>query len=556
MSKANTGKVSKPRYIFITGGVVSSLGKGLASASLGALLQARGYKVRLRKLDPYLNVDPGTMSPYQHGECYVTDDGAETDLDLGHYERFTGVSAHQSDNITTGRIYSNIIEKERRGDYLGATVQVIPHVTDELKNFVLSDARADDGKDVDFVLCEVGGTVGDIEGLPFFEALRQLGQELGREQVLFMHVTLLPYIAAAGEVKTKPTQHSVKELRSIGIQPDILLCRADREISKGDIRKIALFCNVRESAVIQGLDAQSIYDVPLAYHEEGLDSEVLRHFDMKSRKRIDLRRWRKISETLHNPDGDVNIAVVGKYTVLPDAYKSITEALVHGGIANKVKVNIKWIESEEFSKSGSEVLAGMDGILVPGGFGERGAEGKIQAVTYARENNVPYFGICFGMQMAVIEAARNLADIDEASSTEFGPTSEPIVGLMTEWVKGNEKQTRDASTDLGGTMRLGAYPAVLDKGSLVAKMYGKRNIEERHRHRYEVNNTYIDRLEEVGVKFSGMSPDGVLPEIVEISDHPWFIGVQYHPELKSRPFAPHPLFAGFVAAALKQSRLV
>ena len=552
MSKANTGKVSKPRYIFITGGVVSSLGKGLASASLGALLQARGYKVRLRKLDPYLNVDPGTMSPYQHGECYVTDDGAEADLDLGHYERFTGVSAHQSDNITTGRIYSNIIEKERRGDYLGATVQVIPHVTDELKNFVLSDA----GEDVDFVLCEVGGTVGDIEGLPFFEALRQLGQELGREQVLFMHVTLLPYIAAAGEVKTKPTQHSVKELRSIGIQPDILLCRADREISKGDIRKIALFCNVRESAVIQGLDARSIYDVPLAYHGEGLDSEVLRHFAMESRKRINLRRWRKISETLHNPDGEVNIAVVGKYTVLPDAYKSITEALVHGGIANKVKVNIKWIESEEFSKSGSDVLSGMDGILVPGGFGERGAEGKIQAVTYARENNVPYFGICFGMQMAVIEAARNLAGIGEASSTEFGKTDEPIVGLMTEWVKGNEKHTRDENTDLGGTMRLGAYPAVLDKDSLVAKMYGKRNIEERHRHRYEVNNAYIDRLEEVGVKFSGMSPDGILPEIVEIPDHPWFIGVQYHPELKSRPFAPHPLFAGFVAAALKQSRLV
>ncbi len=543
---------TKPRYIFITGGVVSSLGKGLASAALGALLQARGYKVRLRKLDPYLNVDPGTMSPYQHGECYVTDDGAETDLDLGHYERFTGVSAHQSDNITTGRIYSNIIEKERRGDYLGATVQVIPHVTDELKNFVLSDA----GENVDFVLCEVGGTVGDIEGLPFFEALRQLGQELGRAQVLFMHVTLLPYIAAAGEVKTKPTQHSVKELRSIGIQPDILLCRADREISKGDIRKIALFCNVRESAVIQGLDARSIYDVPLAYHAEGLDREVLFHFNMETRKRINLRRWRAISETLHNPDGEVNIAVVGKYTVLPDAYKSITEALVHGGIANKVKVNIKWVESEEFSKDGSGILTGMDGILVPGGFGERGSEGKIQAVTYARENNVPYFGICFGMQMAVIEAARNLAGIDAASSTEFGLTDEPIVGLMTEWLKGNEKLTRDESTDLGGTMRLGAYPAVLNKESLVAKLYGQTIIEERHRHRFEVNNAYIDRLEDVGVKFSGMSPDGVLPEIVEIPDHPWFIGVQYHPELKSRPFAPHPLFAGFVAAALNQSRLV
>jgi len=546
MSKRNN-----PRYIFITGGVVSSLGKGLASAALGALLQARGYKVRLRKLDPYLNVDPGTMSPYQHGECYVTDDGAETDLDLGHYERFTGVSAHQNDNITTGRVYSNIIEKERRGDYLGATVQVIPHVTNELKDFVLSDAG-----DVDFVLCEVGGTVGDIEGLPFFEALRQLGQELGRERVLFMHVTLLPYIATAGEVKTKPTQHSVKELRSIGIQPDILLCRADREISKSDIGKIALFCNVRESAVIQGLDARSIYDVPLAYHKEGLDSEVLRHFGMTSRRRVNLRRWRTISETLHNPDGEVNIAVIGKYTVLPDAYKSITEALVHGGIANKVKVNIKWIEAEAFSKSEDNVLAGIDGILVPGGFGERGAEGKIEAAKYARENGVPYFGICFGMQMAVIEAARNLAGISAASSTEFGPTDEPIIGLMTEWVKGNQKQIRDESSDMGGTMRLGAYPAVLVKGSLVAKMYGRLKIEERHRHRYEVNNAYTERLEAVGMKFSGMSPDGILPEIIEIPNHPWFIGVQYHPELKSRPFAPHPLFAGFIAAALKQSRLV
>ena len=542
-----------PRYIFITGGVVSSLGKGLASASLGALLQSRGYKVRLRKLDPYLNVDPGTMSPYQHGEVYVTDDGAETDLDLGHYERFTGVSAHQSDNITTGRIYSNIIEKERRGDYLGATVQVIPHVTNELKDFVLSDAG-----DVDFVLCEVGGTVGDIEGLPFFEALRQLGQELGREQVLFIHVTLLPYIAAAGEVKTKPTQHSVKELRSIGIQPDILLCRADRPISESDQRKIARFCNVRESAVIQGLDARSIYDVPLAYHNEGLDREVLRHFQIDPAPEADLSRWETVSNTLHNPDGEVQIAVIGKYTVLPDAYKSITEALVHGGIANQIKVKIKWLESEEFSNTedAAQALKGVHGVLVPGGFGERGSEGKIKAAQYARENNVPYFGICFGMQMAVVEAARNLAGIKEASSTEFGPTKEPIVGLMTEWVKGNEKQTRDESTDLGGTMRLGAYPAVLSEGSLVAEMYGTTNISERHRHRYEVNIDYKDRIEAVGLKFSGMSPDGILPEIVEISTHPWFIGVQYHPELKSRPFEPHPLFAGFVAAAMKQSRMV
>ena len=532
---------------------MSSLGKGLASASLGALLQSRGYKVRLRKLDPYLNVDPGTMSPYQHGEVYVTDDGAETDLDLGHYERFTGVSAHQSDNITTGRIYSNIIEKERRGDYLGATVQVIPHVTNELKDFVLSDAG-----DVDFVLCEVGGTVGDIEGLPFFEALRQLGQELGREQVLFIHVTLLPYIAAAGEVKTKPTQHSVKELRSIGIQPDILLCRADRPISESDQNKIARFCNVRESAVIQALDARSIYDVPLAYHNEGLDREVLRHFAIDPAPEADLSRWEEVSETLHNPDGEVNIAVIGKYTVLPDAYKSITEALVHGGIANQIKVSIKWLESEEFSNEAdaSQALEGVHGILVPGGFGERGSEGKIRAAQYARENSVPYFGICFGMQMAVVEAARNLAGIKNASSTEFGDTKEPVVGLMTEWVKGNQKQTRDEDTDLGGTMRLGAYPAVLSEGSLVAQMYGSHNISERHRHRYEVNVDYKDRIEAVGLKFSGMSPDGILPEIVEIPEHPWFIGVQYHPELKSRPFEPHPLFAGFVAAALKQSRMV
>ena len=543
--------MKQPRYIFITGGVVSSLGKGLASAALGALLQARGYKVRLRKLDPYLNVDPGTMSPYQHGEVYVTDDGAETDLDLGHYERFTGVSAAQSDNITTGRIYSQIIEKERRGDYLGATVQVIPHVTDALKNFVLSDAG-----DVDFVLCEVGGTVGDIEGLPFFEALRQLGQELGRNRVLFMHVTLLPWIAAAGELKTKPTQHSVKELRSIGIQPDILLCRADRRISESDIRKIALFCNVRESAVIQGLDAPSIYDVPLKYHEEGLDREVLRHFDLTPPKRINLRRWRRISAALHNPDGEVRIAVVGKYTVLPDAYKSITEALVHGGIANNVKVKIKWVEASEFEEREEDVLKGVHGILVPGGFGARGSEGKIEAARYARENKVPYFGICFGMQMAVIEAARNLAGIKDATSSEFGEEGTHLVGLMTEWVKGNERQIRDKDTDLGGTMRLGAYPAVLAKGSLVSKMYGRRRIEERHRHRYEVNNAYIEPLEKHGVKFSGLSPDGVLPEIVEIEDHPWFIGVQYHPELKSRPFDPHPLFAGFIKAALKQSRLV
>lgn len=542
----------QPRYIFITGGVVSSLGKGLASAALGALLQARGYNVRLRKLDPYLNVDPGTMSPYQHGEVYVTDDGAETDLDLGHYERFTGVSATQGDNITTGRIYSDIIAKERRGDYLGATVQVIPHVTNEIKDFVLSDAG-----DVDFVLCEVGGTVGDIEGLPFFEALRQLGQELPSGQCCFLHVTLLPYIAVAGEMKTKPTQHSVKELRSIGIQPDILLCRSEREIPKTERQKIARFCNVRESAVIQGLDARSIYAVPLAYHEEGLDREVLNHFGILTPPDADLSKWQEIDNTQSNPDGEVRIAVVGKYTVLPDAYKSITEALVHGGIANEVKVKILWIEAEDFETMEPEaVLRGAHGILVPGGFGERGTEGKIKAVQYAREKKIPYFGICLGMQMAVIEAARNLANMNSASSSEFGDEGENVVGLMTEWTRGNERFERTANTDLGGTMRLGAYPAVLAEGSLVAEAYGTNEISERHRHRYEVNIEYRQSLEDVGLRFSGVSPDGILPEIVEIPGHPWFVGVQFHPELKSRPFDPHPLFSGFIGAAVEQSRLV
>ena len=543
-----------PRYIFITGGVVSSLGKGLASAAIGALLQARGYKVRLRKLDPYLNVDPGTMSPYQHGEVFVTDDGAETDLDLGHYERFTDVSAAQADNITTGRIYKNIIEKERRGDYLGATVQVIPHVTNEIKDFVKSDA----GDGVDFVLCEVGGTVGDIEGLPFFEALRQLSQELPRNQTCFLHVTLMPYIAAAGEMKTKPTQHSVKELRSIGIQPDILLCRADRPISEGDRRKIGRFCNVRESAVIQGLDARSIYDVPLAYHHEGLDREVLAHFGIDDAPDADLTRWTDISHTLANPDGEVEIGVVGKYTVLPDAYKSLTEALVHGGIANNVKVKIKWLESDMFEGEGDVTaqLEGLHGVLVPGGFGYRGAEGKIRAAQFAREHKVPYFGICLGMQMAVVEAARNMAGIADATSTEFEVKGAPVVGVMTEWTKGNERLKREGKGDLGGTMRLGAYPAALKTGSQIAEIYGSQTIEERHRHRYEVNIEYKEKLEAAGLIFSGMSPDGVLPETIELPGHPWYIGVQYHPELKSRPFNPHPLFAGFVKAALDQSRLV
>ncbi len=540
------------RYIFITGGVVSSLGKGLASAALGALLQARGYSVRLRKLDPYLNVDPGTMSPYQHGEVFVTDDGAETDLDLGHYERFTGRSANQQDNITTGRLYQEIIAKERRGDYLGATVQVIPHVTDALKAFVL-----DGNEDYDFVLCEIGGTVGDIEGLPFFEAIRQLGNDLPRGDCIYLHLTLLPYIPAAGELKTKPTQHSVKELRSIGIQPDILLCRADREIPANERRKIALFCNVRPTAVVQALDVSSIYQVPLAYHNEGLDNEVLAAFGIDDAPAPDLSRWQEIVERISNPEGTVTIAVVGKYTGLLDAYKSLNEALVHGGIANRVRVDLQWIESEIFEKEDpAPFLEGVHGILVPGGFGERGAEGKIKAATFARERDVPYFGICFGMQMAVIEAARNMAGIADANSTEFGAAKEPLVGLMTEWMRGNELEQRRSSSDLGGTMRLGAYDATLGETSKVAEIYGARNISERHRHRYEVNMRYRDKLEAAGLRFSGLSPDGLLPEIVELPDHPWFIGVQYHPELKSRPFQPHPLFASFIAAAVEQSRLV
>ncbi|MDX2158401.1 MAG: CTP synthase [Hyphomicrobiaceae bacterium] len=540
------------RYIFITGGVVSSLGKGLASAALGALLQARGYTVRLRKLDPYLNVDPGTMSPYQHGEVFVTDDGAETDLDLGHYERFTGVPSKKSDNVTTGRIYQEILAKERRGDYLGGTVQVIPHVTDAIKEFVLSG-----NEDIDFVLVEIGGTVGDIEGLPFFEAIRQLGNDLPRGHSIYIHLTLLPYIPSAGELKTKPTQHSVKELRSIGIQPDILLCRSDRGIPASERRKIALFCNVRETAVIQALDVASIYDVPLAYHREGLDREVLTAFGIEGAPAPRLERWEGISKAIATPEGEVNIAIVGKYTGLKDAYKSLIEALVHGGIANRVKVNLQWIESEVFEKEDPALhLQDVHGILVPGGFGERGAEGKILAARFARERGVPYFGICFGMQMAVIEAARTLAGISGASSTEFGPTSEPVVGLMTEWMRGNELEKRKSGGDLGGTMRLGAFEARLDKGSRIAEIYGATRIMERHRHRYEVNARYRGRLEGVGLKFCGVSPDGLLPETVEIPEHPWFIGVQYHPELKSRPFEPHPLFASFVEAAVEQSRLV
>lgn len=542
------------RYIFITGGVVSSLGKGLMAASLGALLQARGYKVRIRKFDPYLNVDPGTMSPYQHGEVYVTDDGAETDLDLGHYERFTGVSAHQNDNITSGRVYRDIIAKERRGDYLGATVQVIPHVTDAIKEFALADQG-----DHDFILCEIGGTVGDIESLPFMEAIRQLRNELEPDQTVSVHVTLVPYIAAAGELKTKPTQHSVRELASLGIKPDILLCRCEHPLPEGERRKIAQFCNVRAQAVIPALDAPSIYSVPQQYHAEGLDEEVLRAFGIIDAPKPDLAAWEDVTDRYFNPEGEVTIGVVGKYVGLPDAYKSLNEALVHGGLANRVKVNIRWIDAEIFEGADSEIAAALEpmhGILVPGGFGERGSEGKIASVRFARERKVPFLGICLGMQMACVEGARS-AGFEQASSTEFGETSEPVVGIITEWMTQEGLQKRESGGDLGGTMRLGAYEAKLAGNSHVSQIYGgAEQISERHRHRYEVNSAYIEPLERQGLVFSGMSPDGLLPEIVERPDHPWFVGVQFHPELKSKPFDPHPLFSGFIAAALEQSRLV
>ncbi|KXV63818.1 CTP synthase [Gluconobacter oxydans] len=538
------------RFVFITGGVVSSLGKGIASAALAALLQARGYKVRMRKLDPYLNVDPGTMSPYQHGEVFITDDGAETDLDLGHYERFTGVHASRADNTTTGRIYSDVIARERRGDYLGGTVQVIPHITDAIKDVVVTGTD-----DYDFVLVEIGGTVGDIESLPFLEAIRQLRNDLGHAQTMCVHLTLLPYIPAAGELKTKPTQHSVKELQNVGIQPQMLLCRSDRPIPDNERRKIANFCNVRPEAVIAALDVDTIYACPISYHNEGMDQEVLRYFDLPYGSKPDLSRWEKIVHAIREPEGEVRVAIVGKYTALLDSYKSLAEALLHGGIANHVKVKLDWIESEEFEKNGNiaERLKDADAILVPGGFGERGAEGKIQAVRYAREHNIPFLGICFGMQMAVIECARSLAGLPKASSTEFGPTDEPLVGLMTEWARGSEMLRRREGGDLGGTMRLGAYPAKLVPGSRVAEIYGRTEIRERHRHRWEVNAHYKDRLEKTGLRFSGLSPDGVLPEVVEYPDHAWFVAVQYHPELLSKPFDPHPLFAGFIAAAVKEA---
>ncbi|MBK8271713.1 MAG: CTP synthase [Sphingomonadales bacterium] len=542
------------RFIFITGGVVSSLGKGLMAASLAALLQARGYRVRIRKFDPYLNVDPGTMSPYQHGEVYVTDDGAETDLDLGHYERFTGVAARQSDNVTSGRIYQQIITRERRGDYLGATVQVIPHVTDAIKAFAMTEVD-----DLDFVLCEIGGTVGDIESLPFIEAIRQLRNDVGRNNTVFIHVTLVPYIAAAGELKTKPTQHSVRELTSLGIQPDILLCRTEHPLPEGERAKIALFCNVRKEAVIQALDASSIYAVPLQYHAEGLDNEVLRAFGIEPGAAPDLGRWDDIVDRQKNIEGEVTIGVVGKYVGLPDAYKSLHEALVHGGLANRVKVRINWIDAELFEQPESDVAAALEpmhAILVPGGFGERGSEGKIASVKFARERKVPFFGICLGMQMACIEGARNTAGITDATSSEFGPGGSPIVGIITEWMSEEGLQKREAGGDLGGTMRLGAYDATLSGNSHVASIYNTTSISERHRHRYEVNAHYKAPLEAGGLVFSGMSPDGELPEIVERPDHPWFVGVQFHPELKSKPFDPHPLFASFIEAAVKQSRLV
>ena len=537
------------RFIFVTGGVVSSLGKGLAAASLASLLQHHGYKVRIRKLDPYLNVDPGTMSPYQHGEVYVTDDGAETDLDLGHYERFTGVTSKKSDNITSGRVYQDIIKRERKGEYLGGTVQVIPHVTNEIKKFIDNDLNGED-----FIICEIGGTIGDIESLPFIEAIRQFHYENDTSMSMFIHVTLVPYIASSGELKTKPTQHSVKELRSLGIQPNILLCRADREIPKEERDKIALFCNVSKDNVIQAINAPTIYEVPINFMNEGLDKRVLEYFNLKTDKTLDLKMWKNVAEFILKPEGEVNINIVGKYTGLADAYKSLNEALSHGGISNKIKVKINWIESEDLTISNLDnKLSQSDGILVPGGFGKRGSEGKILAIKYARENNIPYFGICFGMQLAAIEAVRNILNIDDASSSEFGDTNSSVVGLMTEWAKEDQLVKRGIDSDLGGTMRLGAFDAIVKPDTKAFEIYGDKNISERHRHRYEVNNNYCAPLKEKGIIFSAFSPDGLLPEILEIPSHPWFVGVQFHPELKSRPFEPHPLFKSFIGAALKRS---
>lgn len=539
------------RFIFVTGGVVSSLGKGLAAASLGALLQAHGYRVRLRKFDPYLNVDPGTMSPYQHGEVFVTDDGAETDLDLGHYERFTGVSCRRSDSLTTGRIYSTVISRERKGDYLGATVQVIPHITDAIKEAIRSDIEPN----LDFLLCEVGGTVGDIESLPFLEAFRQFANEEGAQQVLFIHLTLVPYIPSAGELKTKPSQHSVKELLHVGIQPDILLCRADREIPEDAKRKLALFCNIKPECVIEALDVKTIYEVPLSYSKAGLDVEVLKHFGLTQKGPANLGKWKSIVDCIQHPKSEVDIAVIGKYVKLRDADKSLAEALIHGGIANDARVNVEWIEAESFEENPhivAERLKNKQAILVPGGYGERGTAGMIAAIQFAREHQIPYLGICFGMQLAMIEVARHVLGLEKANTTEFGETSEPVVGLLTEWVKEGIKEQRSLEGDLGGTMRLGLYPAALTPGSLIEKIYGSSSIQERHRHRYELNIEYREKFEKAGLKFSGLSPDGLLPETVELEGHPWFIGVQFHPELRSRPLDPHPLFTSFIEAALKK----
>ena len=539
------------RYIFVTGGVVSSLGKGLSSASLASLLQLRGFKVRVRKLDPYLNVDPGTMNPFQHGEVFVTDDGAETDLDIGHYERFTGISGTQSDNITTGGIYSDIIKKERKGEYLGATVQIIPHVTNEIKEFILDNTKNDD-----VVLCEIGGTVGDIEGLPFLEAIRQLRNDLGKENTLFIHLTLVPFLESSGEFKTKPTQHSVKEVLGLGIQPDILLCRCDKPLPEDSKKKIALFCNINDNSVIPAVNVNNIYEVPRNLHKNGLDKEVCNFFNLKTPK-PDLKKWELIEKRISNPEGEVTIGLVGKYNTLEDSYKSLVEALIHGSISNNVRLSIEWLDSEIFEKNLKvDTLSRINGILIPGGFGVRGTQGKISAAKYARLNNIPYFGICLGMQVAVIEAARNLLGLKKADSTEFTKTKEPVIGIMTEWIKENKTIKRSANGNMGGTMRLGAYDCVLKKKSKIFGIYKKSKISERHRHRYEVNLNYLKKLEKCGLKFSGLSPDGKLPEILELENHPWFIGVQFHPELKSKPFEPHPLFVSFIKAAVKRSRLI
>ena len=538
------------RYVFVTGGVVSSLGKGLSSASLASLLQLRGYKVRVRKLDPYLNVDPGTMNPFQHGEVFVTDDGAETDLDIGHYERFTGIPATKSDNITTGAIYSDIIKKERRGDYLGGTVQVVPHVTDRIKKFISHNV-----KNEDFIICEIGGTVGDIESLPFLEAIRQFSNEAGKNNSLFIHLTLVPYLKASGELKTKPTQHSVKELRSIGIQPDIIICRSEREIPKTERKKISLFCNVPIDNVIETVDVKTIYEAPISFHKEKLDERVLSHFNIKNKKSPDLSKWKNITSKVLNPKKDVNIGIIGKYINLKDAYKSLDEALIHGGISNNVRVKLERIDSEHLDpKKIKPLLNNISGVLIPGGFGKRGTEGKIAAIKYARLNNIPFFGICFGMQMAVIEAARNLLNIKNASSSEFGNNCTPVVGLLEEWQKG-KRIFKGSEKDLGGTMRLGLYDAVIKNNSLISKIYSEKRIKERHRHRYEVNIKYKKDFEKKGLIFSALSPDGTLPEIIELNNHPWFVGVQFHPEFKSRPFTPHPLFSSFIKAANLRRRI-